>query len=209
MFQNREEAGKELAHALINYRDHQDALVIGLPRGGVPVAYQIASFLNLPLDVICPRKIGAPGNPEYAIGAVTETGEKIISQSVVDSLGVSEKDVKRMIQVESEEALRRLKRYREGLPKRDLKDKVVILVDDGIATGSTIKAAIYSIQAESAKKIIVAVPVSPINTYQEIQEMVDEIYSLDLPLDFYAVGQFYQDFGSTSDQEVYDLLHKI
>ena len=206
MFLDRIDAGERLANELKQYQNLPKGLVIGLPRGGVPVAYEIANALNLPLDIVCPHKIGAPYNPEYAIGAITETGEGIFDELVIASLNISKDYIDRKIEQEKETAQMRLKEYRKDRPERILKGKTIILVDDGLATGSTMKAAIKSLRAEGVEKIIVAVPISPPDTLEEVQQQVDEVLCLDAPPFFQAVGQFYEDFRPTEDEEVIELL---
>ncbi|NGX58599.1 MAG: putative phosphoribosyl transferase [Chlamydiae bacterium] len=205
-FKDRTDAGRQLAEHLLNYEKVPDGIVIGLPRGGVVLAVEVAKRLDLPLDVVCPRKIGAPMNPEFAIGAITETGEGIFNKEAIDYLAVSDEYIKETVEYEKQQAQRRLILYRPGMPPRDLKDKVVIIVDDGLATGSTMKAAIKSIKAEGAKQIVAAIPVSPTDTYAEIREMVDDTVCLSTPPMFQAVGQFYEQFMSTQDDDVVEIM---
>lgn len=206
-FRDRSHAGQELVPKLSQYRNDPNAIVIGLPRGGVVTAYEVAKGLQLPLDVVCPRKIGAPQNPELAIGAITETGEGIFDQSLITYLNVSEDYIEKEVEKEKMQAQRRLKLFRKSRPKICLEGKTVIIVDDGLATGATMKAAIKSVKSEGAEKIVVAVPVSPVDTYKEIQQEVDEIVAIGTPPYFSAVGQFYEDFASTEDEEVVALLN--
>lgn len=206
IFRDRIDGGDQLAKVLEQYKNLENGLIIGLPRGGVPVAYQVSESLNLPLDIVCPRKIGAPHNPEFAIGAITETGEGIFNHHVIAQLGVSEEYIKNEVEAQKQEAQKRLNAYRKGRSVRELKGKTIIIVDDGLATGSTMKAAIQSIKAEGAERIIVAVPVSPTDTATEIKSMVDEFICLCTPASFYAVGQFYENFSQTTDEEVIELL---
>lgn len=208
IFTDRYQAGKELVSYLTKYQNLKDCIVIGLPRGGVVTAFEVAQGLHLPLEIVCPRKIGAPFNPELAIGAITETGEGIFDQSLISRLNVSEDYIQRTVEVEKKQAQRRLSVYRQNRPPRNLKEKIVILVDDGLATGSTMKAAIKTVQAEGAEKIIVAVPVSPPDTLEEIRSEVDEVVCIKAPPFFSAVGEFYENFNSTEDDEVIDLLNR-
>lgn len=208
IFRDRVDAGRRLGQALQTYANKPDTLVIALPRGGVVIGYKVAMILNLPLDIVCPRKIGAPFNPELAIGAITETGEGILSQDLIYELGVSEGFIKTAMEKEKEKAKWRLDLYRKGRPPRDLKKKCVILVDDGLATGSTMKAAIKTVRAEKAKEIILAVPVAPPDTLTQLEKEVDKTICLEAPSAFYAVGQFYEFFDQTSDEEVIHLLEK-
>lgn len=207
LFRDRIAAGRLLASALKEFENDKNAIVIALPRGGVPVGYEVAKALNLPLDIVSPRKIGAPFNPEYAIGAITETGEGIFDNFAIAQLGVSKDYIDEQVQVEIRRAQERLKLYRNDKPPRNVKGKTVILVDDGLATGSTMKAAIISMKSESASKIVVAVPVAPKDTASEIERMVDQLVILQIPHLFYAVGQFYENFSQTTDEEVINLLN--
>lgn len=206
LFKNRSDAGNKLAVLLKDYRGRENVIVLGLPRGGVVTAFEIAKTLQLPLDVICPRKIGAPYNPELAIGAVTETGKGIFNDSLIKTLGVSKRFMEEEIARETQRAQQRLALFRKDRPPRNIKGKTVILVDDGLATGATMKAAIESVKFEGAKTIVVAVPVSPADTLLEIEQKVDKVVCLETPFDFQAIGQFYRDFSQVEDEEVLDLL---
>lgn len=205
-FLNRREAGDLLVEKLRPYEGKARTLIIGLPRGGVVTAAAVAGGLHLPLDIVCPRKIGAPFNEEYAIGAVTESGEAFLNERVIAQLGIGHDYLDQAIQEQSSEARRRLTLYRQGRPERQYRDCTVILIDDGIATGATMKAAIQSMRAYLAKKVIVAVPVIPPDHVKEFMELVDEFYYLAAPANFSAVGQFYEHFQATSDDEVIQLL---
>lgn len=208
MFLDRHDAGKQLASHLAKYKGQKDVVVLGLPRGGVVLAYEVAKALQQPLEVICPRKVGAPSNPELALGAVTETGDGFFNRNLIASLGVTDKFLEQECAKEKERARQRLALYRKDRPALDLKGKTVILVDDGLATGATMKAAIQSVRGLKAAKIVVAVPVAPPDTAAEIKAMADEFVCLDTPWQFHAVGQFYRDFGQTDDSEVIELLSK-
>ncbi len=205
-FQDRKDAGRQLAKKLVSYKGQSDTLILGLPRGGVVTAAEVAKELHLPLDIVCARKVGAPHNPELAVGAVTETGEGFFNQDVMDYLGVSLLYLQKTIEQEKKEAQRRLNLYRQNRPPLNLGGKTVILIDDGMATGATMKAAIKSVKASGAEKIVVAVPVSATETFEEVKEQVDEAIAMDTPMPFYAVGEFYRDFSQTTDQEVIELL---
>lgn len=205
MFQDRKEAGVKLAQALQEYRN-SEAIVLGLPRGGVVVAYEIAKDLHLPLDILCPRKIGAPQNQEFAIGAITETGQGSFNEEVIKALGISSTYIQKEIEKQKHEADRRLKIFRGDRPALKVEGKEVILIDDGLATGLTMKAAIASLKEMNPSKIIVAIPVAPTDTAHEIKNAVDHFVCLLTSNNFYAVGQFYQIFDQTTDQEVIDLL---
>lgn len=206
MFIDRQDAGKKLAPHLAKYKSKPNVLVIGLPRGGVVLAYEVALFLKQPLDVICPRKVGAPYNPELALGAITETGEGYFNEDLITNIGVSPKYLEAECAKEKAVAQRRLSLFRKNLPPLNFADKTVIIVDDGLATGATMKAAIQSIKGQKADYIVVAVPVAPPDTAAEIKAMCDEFICLDTPWGFQAVGQFYQIFGQTEDEEVVRLL---
>ena len=208
LFKERKDAGHRLAQALSKHEAKPQTLILALPRGGVVVGFEVAAALSLPLDIVCPRKIGAPFNPELAIGAVTETGENILSDDLIRSLGVSEAYIQEAIKREKREALRRLAYYRQKRPPRELKGKTVILVDDGLATGSTMRAAIKTCRAEKVQHLILAVPVAPPDTLQHIKQEVDQVICLSAPPSFQAVGQYYSHFDPTSDEEVIALLTK-
>jgi poly-gamma-glutamate synthesis protein (capsule biosynthesis protein) len=206
MFQNRREAGRALAPLLRKYEKNPNAIVIGLPRGGVVTASEISKALSLPLDVVCPRKVGAPYNPELALGAVTHTGEGYFNQDIIAQLGVSDTFLRDAIERERKTAEVRQNIYRCHRPPLDIKGKIVILVDDGLATGATMKAAIGWVRAERASRIVVAIPVSPPDTLTEVKALADEVVCLLAPAFFSAVGQFYEDFSQTSDEEVMECL---
>lgn len=206
LFKDREDAGRRLGIELKEYENDPDTIIIALPRGGVVIGYEIAKKLNLPLDIVCPRKIGAPFNEEFAIGAITETGEGIFSEDLVKELGISKDYLEKMMDEEKKKAKWRLDHYRKNRPPRNLKNKRVIIVDDGLATGSTMKAAIKTVRAEKAKEIIMAVPVSPPDTLKALKREVDTAVCLAAPPSFFAVGQFYDFFDQTTDEEVISLL---
>lgn len=209
IFKDRREAGQKLAKKLEKYKNKKDTIILGLPRGGVVVADEAASFLNLPLDLVVPRKIGAPGNPEYAIGAITEDGEGIFNTEVVRAYEISSEYLKNEVEKEKKEAERRLKVYRgKRSPLSTLKSKTIILIDDGIATGLTMKAAIKSVKKKGATKVIVAVPVTARDSLSEIKKEVDEVICLHAPVFFGAVGAFYEEFGQTEDSEVIEIMKR-
>jgi putative phosphoribosyl transferase len=206
IFKDRKEAGQKLAPLLEKYKKTPNGLVIGLPRGGVVVASEVAKALELPLDVVSPRKVGAPHNPELALGAITHTGAGYFNQDIIFSLGVSDKFIAAQVEQEKRVAAARQKMYRKNRPLLEVKDKVCILVDDGLATGATMKACIQWVKEEKASFIIVAIPVSPPDTLEEVRAMCNEVVCLSAPAFFQAVGQFYEDFRQTSDEEVIELL---
>ncbi len=205
IFSDRVEAGRRLAETLKGY-EGREVVVLAIPRGGVVVGYQVARKLGAPLDIIAPRKIGAPYNPELAIGAVAEDGTIILDEGLVRRLGVTESYIGEESERQREEIRRRLRLYRGDAPYPDLKGHVVILVDDGVATGSTAKAALASIRRRGPEEVVVAVPVAPPSTARELEREADRVVCLYTPEPFYAIGQFYRDFSQTSDEEVVRLL---
>lgn len=208
IFQDRQHAGQLLAQALKKYQNHPQAIVLGLPRGGVVLAYEVAQVLHLPLDIICARKIGAPFNPEYAIGAITDLGESFLDEGVIERLDIPPEYLTEERDRQRKEAERRVRTYRNHRPPLILEGKIAILIDDGIATGATMKAAIKSVKAKKAKKIVVAAPVASPDTLQEIEDGTTEVICLSSPRFFQAVGQFYEDFSQTTDDEVIQLLRQ-
>jgi len=206
IFKDRIEAGQKLAKALEEYKGQKDTIILGLPRGGVVTGFEIAKALELPLDLVVPRKIGAPGNPEFAIGAITEEGEGIFNEGVIRDYEISKEYITRTVEEEKKEAQRRLKTYRGDRPPLDLKEKTVILVDDGIATGLTVRAAIKSVKNRDPKKIVVAVPCGAKDSIDQIKKEVDEVICLHAPIFFGAVGAFYREFPQTTDEEVIELI---
>jgi putative phosphoribosyl transferase len=207
-FADRVDAGKRLASALKDFKG-KDAIVLAIPRGGVVVGYQIAKELNLRLDVIIPRKIGAPDNPELAIGAMTEDGTAILDEGLMNYLGVPRQYVKEESERQKNEINRRLKMYRQNESTPDLKGCDVIIVDDGIATGSTMKAALASVKKGGAKTVTIAIPVGPPSTINELRKQADKVICPYMPEYFAAIGQFYGDFTQTTDEEVIQLLKEI
>jgi putative phosphoribosyl transferase len=204
-FADRVDAGKRLTSALADFAG-KNGIVLAIPRGGVVVGYEIAKALNLPLDVIIPRKIGAPNNPELAIGAMTEDGTIILDDRLVTYMGVTQEYIKEESERQKHEIERRLKLYRQDTPYPSLKGLEVILVDDGIATGSTMKAALASVKNRGAGTVTVAVPVSPPSTIKELKKQADKVVCLYTPEYFSAIGEFYRDFTQTTDEEVIQLL---
>lgn len=207
IFKDRHDAGEKLSTLLLEFQNSKDTLILGLPRGGVVTAAAVAKKLHLPLDITCPRKIGAPFNPELAIGAVTETGQSIFNWPLIEQLGVPQSYLKQETENETKRAQHRLHQFRKDLPPRQIAGKNIILIDDGLATGATMKAAINSVKNEHPKSIIVAIPVSPIDTLEEIKPLVDQVICIASPSFFQAVGQFYEFFDQTDDEEVITLLH--
>jgi len=207
LFRDRVDAGVKLARKLLTYKK-DNPVILAIPRGGVVVGYQVAEELGAPLDIVVPRKIPSPHNPELGIGAVTQDGTVIIDQQIKEYLNVSDEYIKEEAERQIMEIERRVKTYRGDRNPVPIKGQVVILVDDGIATGVTMRAAIRSLRKQNPKKIIVAVPVAPPRTIKKIEEEADEVVCLLAYEPFEAVGQFYMDFGQTTDSEVINLLQK-
>lgn len=206
IFKDRRDAAQRLASKLMQYENSPDALILALPRGGVVTGYEIAKILNCPLDIIIIRKIGFPSRPEFAIGAVSETGKVVLNEDVVRGYGISETYIKAEVKKEEEEISRRKSLYRGGKGIPSLAGKVIILVDDGIATGATMKAAIETLKKEGLAKLVVAVPVAPPETAEAIRKITDEFVCLEMPDYFMAVGNYYHDFTQVSNEEVVELL---
>ena len=206
IFKNRTDAGKQLAEKLAPYRDKADLIVLGLPRGGVTVAYEIAGALNCPLDILIVRKIGFPGNPELAAGAISETGTVVLNEDIVAAYGVSRAYLDRETARQKEEIARRITLYRGGKGVPPLAGKTVILVDDGVATGATAKAAISTLKQEKIAKLVVALPVASQEAEREIAPTVDEWVCLQTPAGFMAVGNYYYDFTQVEDDDVVAML---
>ncbi len=206
-FENREEAGKKLAEKLLEYRG-KATIIFAIPRGGVVTAYEIAKVLDAPLDIIIPRKIGAPGNQELAIGAVTEDGTTILNTHLVTMLGISDAYIESEKIKQIEEIKRRVKTYRGEYLPTNIEGKIVILVDDGIATGATVRAAIHSLRKGKPSSIVVAIPVGPPDTIKDLKQEVDKLICLISYEPFYAIGQFYADFSQVPDRDVIALLMK-
>ncbi len=207
-FADRTDAGRRLAQELSEYEDREDTVVLGLPRGGVPVAFEVTRKLEAPLDVFVVRKLGVPGNPELAMGAIASGGVRVVNEEVVSSTRISDQQIERVSQEEEEELERREQTYRGARPGLSLEGKVVLLVDDGLATGATMRAAINALREHRPREIVVAVPTGPAETCSELEGMVDEVICLTTPSPFLGVGGSYQDFSQTTDEEVRDLLER-
>jgi putative phosphoribosyl transferase len=207
MFRNREEAGELLAAELRRYRDDPTAVILALPRGGVAVGYQLSLALHLPLDVLITRKIGAPDNPEYALGAVSETGAVYWNREALRGFPLSQFQLEQAIHAQKEEVVRRVALYRQGRAFPDLTDRTVILVDDGIATGATFFASVETVRQQKPRRLIGAIPVGPSSTLRELRPLLDELVVLMMPDPFYAVGNFYEDFAQVEDREVLQYLN--
>jgi len=211
LFRDRTEAGRELAAKLGAYRNDPTGLILALPRGGVTVAYEISLALDLPLDVFITRKLGAPEDPEYAIGAVAETGSIHMNQQALRMMGgfsPASPYFTEMVQVQREEIKRRQGLYRKGRPLPDLKDRTVLLVDDGVATGATFLASVEALRHLQVRRLVAALPVGPSETLGEIGRHVDKLIVLATPEPFFAVGNHYMDFRQVSDDEVVQYLEK-
>jgi putative phosphoribosyl transferase len=208
IFKNRADAGRKLAARLTRYADREDVLVLALPRGGVPVAYEVAKELKAPLDVFLVRKLGVPGHEELAMGAIASGGVRVVNQELVNYLGIPDEVIDAIAAVEQRELERRAVAYRDDRPPPEIKDRVVILIDDGLATGSTMRAAIASLRLQKPRRIVVAVPVSSPEACDEFRGEVDEIVCAVTPQHFQGVGLWYEDFSQTSDEEVRELLKR-
>jgi putative phosphoribosyl transferase len=205
-FENRRQAGRALARKLSTYAGRDDVIVLALPRGGVPVGYEIAEALDAPLDVFLVRKLGAPGQEELAMGAVASGGVRVLNPNVLVRLGVSEDEIEAAVRKEGRELARREREYRGDRPTLELRGRTVILVDDGVATGSSMRAAIVVLRSLSPERLVIAVPVAPPSTARELSLLADDFVCLATPDPFYAVGMFYESFDPIEDEEVRDLL---
>ncbi len=208
IFRNRSEAGKLLAHQLSHFANKKNTLVLALPRGGVPVGYEIAQVLNLPLDIFLVRKLGVPGHEELAFGAIAMGDVIVFNESIVLQLGLDQETIQSVLEKERQVLDERNIKYRGDRPFPDLKDKNIILVDDGIATGATMRAAITALRQWKCASIIIAVPVASPEIYSQFRALADEIICLATPVSFVAIGSWYTDFSQTTDEEVYRLLGK-
>jgi len=207
-FKNRTDAGRILAGKLIQYGNRSDVLIMALPRGGVPVGYEVARVLNVPLEVMIVRKLGVPGHDELAMGAIASGGVRVLNRSVIESLRIPPDSIEVVEKRETLELMRREAMYRGNRQPIVVKGKTIILVDDGVATGSTMRVAITALREQRAGKIIVATPVAPPTVRWEMEALVEDFVSVLLPGDFLGVGQWYDDFTQTDDDTVYELLSK-
>ena len=205
-FPNRIEAGRQLADKLDKYAGREDVIVLGLPRGGVPVAYEVAKRLRAPLDVFIVRKLGVPGFEELAAGAIASGGVRVLNEDVMRAIPHADEVIEAVAARETGELERREQIYREGRPPPELRGRIVILVDDGLATGATMRAAVKALRQSGAAKIVVAVPVGPPDTCRELEQQADETICLSTPVFFQAVGQYYEDFSQTTDEDARELL---
>ncbi len=205
-FEDRYQAGRLLAEALLEFRDRPEVLVLALPRGGVPVAREVARALHAPLDVLVVRKVGVPWNPEFALGAVASGGALVLNERAAEQLDISRDELAQLVAQQQQEVTRREHAFRGPRPPLQLTDRTVLLVDDGLATGSTMRAAVQAARQLGASWIVVAVPVAPPETLAALKREADQVVCLDSPEFFYAVGAFYADFAQVSDREVSVLL---
>lgn len=208
IFSDRKEAGQILAGQLASYGGRKDVIVLGIPRGGVPVAFEIATALGAPLDVFVSRKLGVPGQEELAFGAIATGGVRILDDEVVEAVGVDSEEIERITERETRELERRERAYRGGRAALNVEGQCVILVDDGIATGSSMLAAIKALRRLKPERIVVAAPVAPLSTYGHLKAEVDDLVCTLTPEFFQAIGQFYEDFSQVTDEEVKSLLQR-
>jgi predicted phosphoribosyltransferase len=206
-FLDRRSAGRQLAKLLPRFAGQQDAVVFALPRGGVPVAYEVATALSLPLDVFVVRKLGVPQQEELAFGAIAPGGVRVLNDDLIEYMGITDEDIARVTALEERESLRRNREYRDNAPPPAITARTVIVVDDGLATGATMGAAVAAIRAQGPRQIIVAVPVASSDAVRVLRLSADEVIAVMTPRDFGGVGRWYVDFGQTTDAEVRTLLH--
>lgn len=206
IFRDRRDGGRRLAERLSEYKDRSDVVVLGLARGGLPVALEVAKALNAPLDVFVVRKLGVPGHRELAMGAIASGGVRVMNDSIVRSLSISSAEVNSIADQEQRELERREREYRGDKERLDVAGRTVILVDDGLATGASMRAAVSALRKQHPDKIVVAVPTGARITCQEFETQVDELLCLTTPDPFFAVGAWYEDFSQTTDEEVRRLL---
>jgi putative phosphoribosyl transferase len=207
-FRDREEAGQRLARELSRYSGRGDVLVLALPRGGVPVGWEVARALGVPMDVFLVRKLGVPGHEELAMGAIASGGVRVLNEEVISMIGIDEGTIARVAAEEQRELERRERAYRGDRPELKLEGRTVILVDDGLATGSTMRAAAVAVRALEPARLIVAVPVGALETCEQFGPEADEVVCAFTPEPFYGVGMWYENFVQTSDEEVCELLAK-
>lgn len=208
VFADRVDAGHRLAGKLGAYAKRKDVIVLGIPRGGVPVAFEIAKSLDAPLDVFLSRKLGVPGQEELAFGAVATGGVRVLDREIIDAVGLREKEIEQITEKVKKELERRERVYRGARLPLNLAGRTVLLIDDGIATGSSMRAAIRALRELKPASIVVAVPVAPLSTCNRLRMEVDELVCVHTPELFYAIGQFYEDFSQVTDEEVRDLLQR-
>ena len=208
LFKDRRDAGKKLAQKLSAYASRSDVVILALPRGGVPVAYEVALTLNAPLDIFTVRKLGLPGHEELAMGAIATGGARVINQDVVRSFNVPQGVVEAVAKQELRELERRERAFRGDRMMREVHDKTAILIDDGLATGASMQAAIKGLRAKDPTRIVVAVPTAPLETCEAFKQLVDEMICATTPEPFYGVGQWYEDFSQVTDDQVQTFLEQ-
>jgi putative phosphoribosyl transferase len=207
-FRDRYHAGRQLAAALSPYAGRPNLLVLALPRGGVPVGYEVARALNAPLDIMLVRKLGVPGHEELAMGAIASGGVRVLSEDIIEALGIPDRMIATVAANEEQELARRERAYRDDRPPPEVGGKTVILVDDGLATGSTMRAAAAALQAQRPERLVIAVPVAPQQTCESLLQHADDVVCATVPDPFFAVGNWYDDFSQTTDTEVRELLQR-
>ncbi|MDP2241988.1 MAG: phosphoribosyltransferase [Burkholderiales bacterium] len=207
-FSDRTQAGRLLGEALLPYKERDDVVVLALPRGGVPVAFEVVKAINASLDLMLVRKLGTPGQEELAMGAIAWGGARVLNTDIIGSLGISAETIDAVASRESRELERRQRAYRGDRPPPQVKGRCVILVDDGLATGATMRSAIKALRQQHPARIVVAVPVAPPDTIETLRQEADEVVCLAAPEPFMAIGRWYHEFPQTSDDEVKDLLQR-
>jgi putative phosphoribosyl transferase len=207
-FRNRADAGRSLARRLRQYARRPEVLVLALPRGGVPVAYEVSRALGVPLDVFLVRKLGVPGQEELAMGAIATGGVRVLNEDVVRALQIPDEVIDSVAESEWRELDRRERAYRDDRIRPAVRDRTVILIDDGLATGTTMRAAVAALRRQGPRRIVVAVPVASVSSREDFRDLVEEVICLQTPEPFYAVGSWYEDFSQTSDTEVHTLLEQ-
>jgi putative phosphoribosyl transferase len=208
-FRNRRDAGRRLAQELLHYANRSDAIVLALPRGGVPVAYEVALALNVPLDVFIVRKLGLPGQEELAIGAIASGGIRVLNEDIIQMLDIPEEVIEKVAERELKELERRERHYRGNQPPPEVRDRTVILIDDGLATGASMRAAVAALRSQHPARIVVAVPVAAPETCGALEREVDEIVCAITPEPFVGVGWWYEDFSQTTDEGVRLFLEDV
>ncbi|MBV8115682.1 MAG: phosphoribosyltransferase [Silvibacterium sp.] len=207
-FKDRRDAGRQLARRLSQYAGDVDVIVLGIPHGGVPVAFEVAQALRAPLDVFLSGKLGVPGNEELAFGALADRGGRVLDESIIRALGITPEQIQQITESEERKLIEQAQLYRKARPALNPEGKTVILIDDGIATGSSIYAAMQALRQMHPRMLVIAVPVAPPSTCSWLRTKVDDLVVLHAPVQFQAVGEFYRDFSQTSDQEVIELLKR-
>jgi putative phosphoribosyl transferase len=208
MYRDRHDAGRQLARALVHYTGARDTIILALPRGGVVVGYEVSLALHVPLDVLITRKLGTPGNPELAMGALAETGYRHLNPDVLRTYGISHSQLEAEVRRQQAEIDRRIERYRGGRSLPVLENQTVVLVDDGIATGATFYASLGALRQSAARRLVAALPVAPPDAVHQLKTLVDEVVILQAPAVFFAIGQFYQEFTQVEDEEVIACLEQ-